>query len=213
LQQGAQEERQRIAADLHDDLGAKLLTIAQTAKNPQHGSRVAELARQALEDMRLAVRGLATNAVSAAELQADWRADLLQRLEVAGIDAQWLGNEPPSSLMITSTAQVQLTRVMRETLSNVIRHSQATLCQISCQWEQDEFLLFVQDDGLGLPSSELVAGLRQGLGLSNIERRIHKLGGLVQWLAVESKGLKMLARIPLASISTAEARSSVNIQP
>ncbi len=197
LQQGARQERQRIAADLHDDLGAKLLTIAQTAQNPQHGGRVAELARQALEDMRLAVRGFSASAIPAMDLQADWRAELLERLDAAGIEAQWQDNAPPEGLLLSATAQVQLTRVLRETVSNVIRHSQARHCALGVEWSEQGLRLRIEDDGIGLPASQTVSGQRHGLGLNNIERRVHKLAGVVQWQAIEPTGVRMQADIPL----------------
>ncbi len=53
-EQVAEKERKRIASDLHDDLGAKLLTIVHTSNN----DRISTLAREALEEMRLSVRGL-----------------------------------------------------------------------------------------------------------------------------------------------------------
>ena len=55
VEQVAEKERKRIAADLHDDLGAKLLTIVHTSDN----ERISTLAREALEEMRLSVRGIA----------------------------------------------------------------------------------------------------------------------------------------------------------
>ena len=54
IEQVTARERKRIAADLHDDLGAKLLTIVHTSES----ERIATLARDALEEMRLSVRGL-----------------------------------------------------------------------------------------------------------------------------------------------------------
>ena len=201
-QQGALEERQRIASDLHDDLGAKLLTIAQTAEQPQHGSRVAELARQALEDMRLALRGLSAGPMRVGELQADWRAELMARLDVANIEASWQANEAPQALLLTATAQVQLTRVLRETVSNVIRHSQAKHCEVGVHWGSHSLNIKVQDDGIGLPSVQAVPGQRQGLGLNNIERRVHKLGGLIRWESNPGAGLCMEADIPLHALKS-----------
>ena len=201
-QQGALQERQRIAADLHDDLGAKLLTIAQTARQPQRGERVVELARQALDDMRLALRGLSAGAILATELQADWRAELMERLDVAGIEASWESNDPTHRFAVTATAQVQLTSVLRETVSNVIRHSQARSCQVVVLWDETCLTLKIQDDGIGLPSGQAVPGQRQGLGLSNIERRIHKLGGIIRWESNAGAGLQMEASIPLSSLKS-----------
>ncbi len=64
--QAAQLERHRIAADLHDDLGAKLLTIihSESAQLHQEGRpSAANMARQALDEMRLSVRGLTAQAM------------------------------------------------------------------------------------------------------------------------------------------------------
>jgi signal transduction histidine kinase len=194
---GALEERQRIAADLHDDLGAKLLTIAQTAQKPEQGGRVAELARQALEDMRLAVRGLSATPVPATDLQADWRAELLARLDAAGVEAHWDADEPDAALQVSAVAQVQLTRVLRETLSNVIRHSQARQCSIQLRWSETTLTLRIQDDGIGLPESQALPAQRHGLGLNNIERRIHKLGGSAVWSASRGTGLSLQAEVPI----------------
>ncbi|MFM7506200.1 MAG: sensor histidine kinase, partial [Rubrivivax sp.] len=63
VEQVTEKERKRIAADLHDDLGAKLLTIVHTSDN----DRISSLAREALEEMRLSVRGLTGRPVRLAD--------------------------------------------------------------------------------------------------------------------------------------------------
>ncbi|MDQ6626937.1 MAG: sensor histidine kinase, partial [Pseudomonadota bacterium] len=78
-------ERRRIASDLHDDLGAKLLTIVHTSDT----ARMPQLAREALEEMRLSVRGLAGKAVRLDDAIADWRAEVVGRLEQAGVRPRW----------------------------------------------------------------------------------------------------------------------------
>ena len=76
VEQVTERERKRIASDLHDDLGAKLLTIVHTAR----ATRIPQLAREALEDMRLSVRGLPASPVRLADALADWRAETIARL-------------------------------------------------------------------------------------------------------------------------------------
>ena len=76
VEQFTERERKRIASDLHDDLGAKLLTIVHSA-DP---ARVPQLAREALEEMRLSVRGLAGRPVRLDDALADWRAETMVRL-------------------------------------------------------------------------------------------------------------------------------------
>ena len=216
--QAAEAERQRIASDLHDDLGAKLLTIAQTSQsgdddgkpNPS-GSRTAQLARQALDEMRLSVRGLTASPMRASDLFADWRGETLQRLELAHIRGHWQHEAPPDNLLLHARLQVQLTRVLREAVSNVIRHSQATVCRIQLALEDGHLRLTVDDNGRGLAfadpnNAELKAGAPgsvagSGHGLVNIERRAFNLGGSHQFGQSDLGGASVQIRVPLEPLA------------
>ena len=128
FEHGARQERRRIASDLHDDLGAQLLTIAQ-ASNHASRERIAGMARQALDEMRLSVRGLAGEPAGVDDVLADWRAESVTRLAAAGFQADWLAEDLPAGLVLPARTHVQLTRILREALSNAIRHSGGTLCR------------------------------------------------------------------------------------
>src|SRR5262249_19330193 len=75
VEQVTEKERKRIAADLHDDLGAKLLTIVHTSESES----ISTLARDALEEMRLSVRGLTAKPLNVTDALADWRAETVSR--------------------------------------------------------------------------------------------------------------------------------------
>lgn len=209
-EQAAHGERQRIASDLHDDLGAKLLTIAQASES----ERVSGLARQALDEMRLSVRGLTGQAARADEVLADWRAETVSRLVAAGMQAQWNAGPPPEGLVLPARTHVQLTRVLREAVSNVIRHSGATACTVRIGFERAGLTLAVQDNGRGWPDP---AGASQrGHGLLNIERRARNLQGTHRLAAGEGGGALLQLWVPLAGSAPGPgggAQQSANIDP
>jgi two-component system, NarL family, sensor histidine kinase UhpB len=192
-EQAAQSERQRIAADLHDDLGAKLLTIAQAGGS----DKVARMARQAMDEMRLSVRGLTGEAAQAAEVLADWRAECVTRLYGAGIEPAWHAGDAPQGLVIPARTHVQLTRVLREAVSNVIRHSGARSCAVTIAFGDGRIAIEVRDDGRGLARR---AG-DEGHGLPGIERRIRKLGGEHRIDSPPGQGTRLAATVPLAGQS------------
>ena len=147
IEQVTERERKRIAADLHDDLGAKLLTIVHTSES----DRISTLAREALEEMRLSVRGLTGRPVRLADALGDWRAEVVSRLAQAGIEAEWTApDDLPQTL--SARAYVQTTRILREATSNIIKHSGASLCKVHCQVADGDFQLVVQDNGDGISS-------------------------------------------------------------
>jgi two-component system, NarL family, sensor histidine kinase UhpB len=168
VEQFTERERKRIASDLHDDLGAKLLTIVHTSD----GARIPQLAREALEEMRLSVRGLAGKPVRLDDALADWRAETMVRLTQAKIEAVW--NHPDDGVSQTLPARVfmQLTRILREAVSNVIKHSSATHCEVRCAVADGALLVTVKDDGQGI-----AADLQRGQGMSSMKRRAKKMSG------------------------------------
>lgn len=198
--QGAVDrERQRIAADLHDDLGAKLLTLAQPGVVGDRG----QLAREALDDMRQSVRGLSGKPVPAADVLADWRAEGVSRLQGAGLDVRWTCTEPPHGGAWPSRLHLQLTRLLREALSNVIHHSGARLCQVHIDVGEQWVTLSVDDDGRGWPATtgegthEEAAPAREGLGLPSMERRARKLGGQHRFECSPLGGARVWVKVPM----------------
>lgn len=171
--QAATSERQRIASDLHDDLGAQLVTIVQASLHANDVGRVAELARLALSDMRLAVRGLTGEPTPLSYVLADWRAETVERLTLAGVAVFWNASDPDLEWMLPARMQVQLTRILREAVSNVIRHSGARMCWIGIHVAPDHLQLGVEDDGCGFDTREV----SRGQGLGNLVARARMLQG------------------------------------
>lgn len=194
--QAAQEERRRIASDLHDDLGAQLLTIAQASQGGSEPDRVARLARQAMEEMRLSVRGLTGHAAPADDALADWRAETMTRLADAGLEAQWEAEEPPAGMILPARAHVQLTRVLREAVSNAIRHARASRCTVRLRFPPGQLLLEIEDDGRGIEAAGERA--QRGHGLLNIERRVRNLRGEHRFDMPAGGGTRLCVAVPLA---------------
>jgi len=190
VEQVTEKERKRIAADLHDDLGAKLLTIVHTSES----ERISTLAREALEEMRLSVRGLTGKPVRLADALADWRAETVSRLGQANIEADWRGPAEEIEHLLPARAYVQTTRILREAVSNIIKHSGASHCKVRSSVGERDFGMLVQDNGRGIPM-ELDGKLDRGHGMSSMKHRAKQLQG--QCLVESGPGYGTVIRLTL----------------
>lgn len=172
LEQVTERERKRIAADLHDDLGAKLLTIVHTSES----DRISTLAREALEEMRLSVRGLTGKPVHLIDALGDWRAEVVSRLGQANILAEWKSPAEDVEHTFQARSYVQTTRILRESVSNIIKHSGATNATISATIHDGDFVLTIQDNGQGIPT-ELDGRLDRGHGMASMKSRAKQMHG------------------------------------
>lgn len=172
LEQVTERERKRIAADLHDDLGAKLLTIVHTSES----DRISTLAREALEEMRLSVRGLTGKPVHLIDALGDWRAEVVSRLGQANILAEWKSPAEDIEHTLQARAYVQTTRILRESVSNIIKHSGATHATIASAVQAGDFILTIQDNGQGIPT-ELDGRLDRGHGMASMKSRAKQMHG------------------------------------
>ena len=191
IEQVTQRERKRIAADLHDDLGAKLLTIIHTSEDP----RLATLAREALEEMRLSVRGLTGKPVRLADALGDWRAELMSRLAQAGIEGEW-GADDEFSQTLSARSYVQTTRILREATSNIIKHSMASRCSIQSSLHEGDFVLTIQDNGRGI-SESLDGRLDRGNGMASMKSRAKQMQGQCLFESGPGFGTVMRLTLPL----------------
>jgi len=192
VEQVTEKERKRIAADLHDDLGAKLLTIVHTSES----ERISALAREALEDMRLSVKGLIGKPMRLADALADWRAETVARLSQSKVEVDWLSPIEETEHLLPSRGFVQTTRIVREAVSNIIKHSRATRCSVRCRIADGYFAMTIQDNGRGIPM-ELDGKLDGGLGMSNMKRRAKQMRGQCLVQSGPGSGTVIALTVPL----------------
>lgn len=167
------EERERIFRDLHDDLGAKLLTLACSARE----GPVADLARAALEDLRDTVSIRDDKDLSAAAVVADWRNECRERLDTADVALDWRSQGVEQAPPFSADARTALGRVLREALSNAIRHARPDQVTVDLRLQEGVLSLRLRHGGeIGDP-----AQWRHGRGLLSMRSRLQRLGGKLYW--------------------------------
>lgn len=188
FEQGRSTERARLAQDLHDDIGARLLTLIVRARDPA----LVEALRETLRDLKALTRGLSTPRARLSEAAADWHADAARRLEEADIALHWQVDIGTDASLDTEQWQ-GLTRVLRELVSNAIAHARPTVLAIRGAWREGWLTLSVEDDGTGCAPD----GWAPGLGVSGVRRRVRELGGRVAWQACVPHGIRCIIQVPL----------------
>ena len=193
-------ERERIARDLHDVLGQNLTIITLKAQlaarlaERQPAQAVAEMAdvetvsRQALTQLRAVVGGYRSEGV-----QAEVRRGAAA-LQAAGIacDHVFLGEALPPAV------DGVLGLVLREAITNVIRHSGATRCDVALDSRQSPVRLTVKDDGRGL------GGHPEASGLRGMRERLGALGGDLE-VTSSDRGTTLAATVPRLRAATRTA--------
>lgn len=194
MERAVQEERERIYRNLHDDVGAKLLGLVISAQRSNQ-SREADLARSALQDLRDVVSRSAHPATPLANLVADWHAETQQRAEAAQITLSWQeARATLESYVITSEAALNLSRILREAVSNVLRHAQAKKIFVSVQITDGKLLLDIADDGVGIDPD-----FKANRGISSMLARANAMQGSLTWEPA-NKGCALHLCVPLASL-------------
>ncbi|MGI9149032.1 MAG: sensor histidine kinase [Chloroflexota bacterium] len=187
-------ERERLARELHDLLGRTLSLIAVKAElasrlsargDPSADVELADvqrLARQAVRDVRQAVAGDRTPSVGG-ELAA-----AAASLRTAGIELSVANN----ATSIDPAHESTIALALREAVTNVLKHSGASICRITLDATDGSMVLDVEDDGRG-PS-----GWGRGTGLAALRDRIHSLGGTLEIGPIAGGGFRLRVRLGAA---------------
>lgn len=182
-------ERERIARDLHDVLGHTLSVVVLKSElagkllrqDPDRAHKeiaeVEQIARTALAEVREAIRGYRSEGL-AAELD---RARAI--LDAAGVTLECASNPPK----LLPAQEAVLSLILREAVTNIVRHAHASHCRISVERDADRTVLLVEDDGRG--------GIRnEGSGLRGMRERVALLDGRFQILS--DKGTRLVIEVP-----------------
>jgi signal transduction histidine kinase len=188
--QAAAEERERIFQDLHDDIGAKLLDLALTAKEPRH----ADLARAVLQDLRDVVSRSRGTPGTLHEVLGEIRAETEGRLETVSVGFTWEQDESLPDPQFDHGQSLHLARIVREAVSNAVRHASATHLRVRARALGEELVLDITDDG---GSAVGAAKLGSGRGTSGMQARAGGLKGQIRWDPGTTGGTKVVLRMPL----------------
>ena len=190
------EERQRIARDLHDTLGQKLSLIG--LKSDLAGklvSRDPQAAKKELHDIR---QTASTALKEVRELVEDMRAmkleDELMRiqqiLKAAEMDFTVVGD--PVFTSIPAIVENVLSMCLKEAVTNVVKHSYGTSCRIVFEQLPDEFVIKIEDNGIGITRGGETS---PGNGLNGMRERLEFINGS---LRIEGgEGTKLSIRVPV----------------
>ncbi|WP_346014389.1 sensor histidine kinase [Rubrivivax gelatinosus] len=187
VERGRHEERLRIAQDLHDDIGARLLTLMYQAQTPE----MEDYIRHTLLDLKTLTRGLAASEHRLSHAAAEWKADLTQRLNAAQVQLGW-SVEYDRDVRLTVVQWSALTRVIRELVTNSLYHGHATRVDVQLVLAGARLSLLVADDGEGHDPQ----GWAHGLGLGGVRKRVKLLGGEVRWRENEPSGIACEVQLP-----------------
>jgi signal transduction histidine kinase len=180
VERGRHEERQRLAQDLHDDIGARLLTLMYQAPNRE----MEDYIRHTLKDLKTLTRGLAASEHPLSHAAAEWKADLTQRLSAAQGQLAWACTFD-RDLRLSVVQWSAMTRVLRELVSNALYHGRASRVDVVMLLQGTRLTLTVVDDGEGSDPQSW----SHGLGLGGVRKRVKLLGGTVHWRENTPRGI------------------------
>ena len=200
----SEEERKRIARELHDDTAQRLATLIlrvrqlagesdDTARGLLFEQVRSEIVEAADEVKRMA-RGLRPPEIEelglALALQAHVRN--LRESGVFRVRAE-LGHVDP---FLDATAKLALYRIVQEALSNARRHSGADSAVVRLAFEEGAVIAEVTDQGKGFPLATAVDGQR-GLGLIGMQERTSMIGGRISVASVPGEGTRVRVVVPV----------------
>lgn len=191
-EQDVQTERGRIMRDLHDDLGGKLLSLVYLGQGEAR-----QIARSAMQDMRDVLSALAASPCGLADAVQEWQAETRQRLGALQRELVWSQDTMPGEAMLSAREFTNLGRILREAVTNSLKHANASRVQVDWRWTAGQLQLRVEDDGADRSNDG--AALPVPTQARSIVERVQDLGGTVRWLAGEAGGTVVEVVVPLST--------------
>ncbi|MGW0855761.1 sensor histidine kinase [Streptomyces sp. NPDC002690] len=204
---GMDDERRRLAAEIHDTLAQGLagiitqLQAVTAAEDPavarEHLERAQALARQSLGEARRSVRDLGPGALEHDALHEALRKTVVEWSSRTGVRTEFTATGTIEPLH--DEIQATLLRITQEALANTARHAHATRVGVTLSYLRDEVALDVRDDGQGFdPLALPPLSESGGFGLGGMRARAERLAGTVGIESEPGDGTAISARLPLA---------------
>lgn len=197
-----EEERKRIAKDLHDEVGSKLNVVhlylhQLSQKVPESQETVSELfgvLNDTIQTTRRISHDLLPPTLESFGLQVAVE-EVAEWVEKSNQIQVFVETEGERQAKVDKLIELTLFRILSELISNTIKYANATNIHINLWQYPERISVGYQDNGQGFDSSNQYT--KKGLGLQNIESRLQMVHGTYQLHSAPDKGMKMQIDVPI----------------
>ncbi|MEH7117647.1 sensor histidine kinase [Neobacillus vireti] len=203
IQQIIEQERNRLARELHDSVSQQLFaasmlmsaineTKVQTEndRETKQLKLVEEMIHQSQLEMRALLLHLRPAALKNKSLQEGIEELLIELSQKVTMDIKWKVEEFP----LDKGVEDHLFRILQESVSNTLRHSKASKFEVLLVKRDDLVILRIVDDGIGFAVDEMKAG---SYGMQNMHERALEIGGALKVVSVKNKGTRLEVKVPV----------------
>jgi signal transduction histidine kinase len=204
------EERERIARELHDGL-AQLLGYVNTKamavrlmlqkrrmeSAERHLLQLEEAARSLFVDVREAILDLKMGGQDGTSLTTTLRDFIAQFSRLSGLPVEVALTQELDDLPLSPEEELQLLRIVQESLTNARKHASAGRVWVSIQKNNGILQLEVKDDGCGFSPKQLRNDHRPHLGLSSMRERAEAIGADFELISAPGRGTRVVVRLNL----------------
>jgi len=201
-QRALQEERNRIAGELHDDLGAGLSVIRflstpkakqkSVSPDPKKINRIYQSAGELMEKMSDIIWAMNTENDNLENLSAYIQQYIYEYLDYQQIAFELNIPRFSEEVILSGKQRRNILLVVKESLHNVVKHAQASKVFFSMQLENKLLIIQLKDNGKGLENTQASSF---GNGLKNIRKRMKEIGGEVDFQS--EQGTNVVLTIPI----------------
>jgi signal transduction histidine kinase len=201
------EDRNRIGRDLHDCVLQSLYAIGlnfdAAQRAPLHDARasrdrITEQLNHLIHEVRRMIRALETGAIQEFDLASEL-SNLRSTYQQTGRLRIELNLQPNAIEILTNEEEQEILNIVREALSNCVRHAHATQATVSIRMRGTRVRVSVSDDGIGFVTTNI---RHQGYGLANMTARARKIGGTLRVQSKPGRGTHIIAEFSLEPILT-----------
>jgi PAS domain S-box-containing protein len=209
LVEAQEEERQRIARDLHDNMGQHLTALrlkleglkANYAAEPAMMKAIDETQAQAKrvdDEVSFMTWELRPTALDNLGLKNALGNFVKEWSKNYGVDAEFHSARSRRT-RLTPEAEINLYRIAQEALNNVVKHAKASKADVMLEYGQESVVLVIEDNGQGfdVKAAERTSKKSKRLGLVGMRERAALLGGTLEIESARLKGTTVIARIPV----------------
>jgi len=203
-QRALEQERLRIARDIHDDLGARLTQISLASAMAQDSPGLSSAARSEFDRISQMARDTVSAlyetvwAVNPENDNLDALGNYLcqmvhQLCEQAKVPCRLRVPELPWDVQVASQLRHNVILAVKEAINNIIKHASASEVAFQVAFERDELTISIYDNGSGFETANRLAG--NGNGLANMKQRLEAIGGRCNIESSAGKGTTILMHV------------------